>query len=123
MVNEGQELLLPLPSHVILSKEIYSCFLSQHKKPRSLCICVSGSSYKQQCFLPQAEKALVSSSSRSRRHGEGEQWLEEWLISTLEPTLRWQHSEAIGDALLPPTTCTANQMGRHLPRLPGPENP
>ena len=28
MVNEGQELLLPLPSHVILSKEIHSCFLS-----------------------------------------------------------------------------------------------
>ena len=71
MVNEGQELLLPLPSHVILSKQIYSCFLSQHKKPRSLCICVSGSSYKQQCFLPQAEKALVSSSSRSKPWGRG----------------------------------------------------
>ena len=44
----------------------------------------------------------MSSSSRSRRHGEGGQWLEEWLTSTLESTLRWQHSEATGDALLPP---------------------
>ena len=122
MVNEGQELLLPLPSHVILPKEIYSCFLSQHKQPSALCICISGSSYKQQRFLPQAEKAPVSSSSRSRRHGEGGQWLGVVdLYAGIHPEVAafGSHRRCLASS----TTCTANQMGRHLPRLPGPENP
>ena len=38
--------MLPLPSPTVLLRKKCPCFLYQHKKPSSLCICISETSYQ-----------------------------------------------------------------------------
>lgn len=70
MVNEGQELLLPLLSHAVLLRDMCPCFLHQHKKPGSLCICISGTSCQIGMLLTSGGKGPAITSIQVQVAGE-----------------------------------------------------
>ena len=89
MIDEGQDLLLPLPSLAILLRERVLVFFISIKSPVLYTFVPIGLAAIQGWFLPQAEKALVSSPSRSM--GRGGRW-RSGLVSSLSGCI-WKPQE------------------------------
>lgn len=118
-----RDLLLLLPTHSILLRDCLFLFFISRISQVLYAFVSLWVDAKQGCFLPQAEKPLVSSPSRSRWHGAREGLLKEWAGLHNEIYTAWPYSEVTGEAFPTPTTCATNQLGTHPLGPPGADDP